>query len=69
MFQKLEIYRPFLKAARVSECVLTPYAKEDPGSASYYRGDAVDELRKLASELGFELVPKAISEEVKQEAA
>ena len=67
--QNIEIYRAYLKAVRVSECLLTAYAKDDPASAEYYRGDAVDELRKLADDLGFELAPKAISEEVKKEAA
>ena len=66
--QNIEIYRAYLKAVRVSECLLTAYAKEDPASAAYYRDDAVDELRKLADELGFELVPKAISK-IKKEAA
>ena len=67
--QNIEIYRAYLKAVRVSECLLTAYAKEEPASAEYYRNDAVDEFRKLADHLGFELAPKAISEEVKKEAA
>ena len=65
----IEYYKAYLKAVRVSECLLTAYAKEESASAEYYRGDAVDELRKLADHLGFELASKAISEEVKKEAA
>lgn len=67
--QNIEIYRAYLKAVRVSECLLTAYAKEQHESIAYYVNDATDELRKLADHLGFELAPKAISEEVKKEAA
>ena len=67
--QNIEIYRAYLKAVRVSECLLTAYAKEQHESIAYYVNDATDELIKLADHLGFELAPKAISEEVKKEAA
>ena len=59
----IEYYKAYLKAARASECLLTAYAKEDPASAEYYRNDAVDELRKLADILGFELVPVVVTKE------
>lgn len=59
----IEYYKAYLKAARVSECLLTAYAKEDTVLAEYYRLDAIDELRKLADLLGFELVPVAASEQ------
>lgn len=67
--QNIEIYRAYLKAVRVSECLLTAYAKEDDATSAYYRDDAIDEFRKLADDLGFELTPKATSEEAKKEAA
>lgn len=67
--QNIEIYRAYLKAVRVSECLLIAYAKEDAATTAYYLNDATDELRKLADDLGFELAPKAISKEVKKEAA
>jgi hypothetical protein len=59
----IEFYKAYLKAVRASECLLTAYAKEDAASAKYYRDDAVDELRKLAADLGFELAPVATSNE------
>lgn len=61
MMSSIEYYRAYLKAARVAECLLTAYAKDEPVLAEYYRLDAVDDLRKLASELGFELVPVTAS--------
>lgn len=57
----IEYYKAYLKAVRVSECLLTAYAKETIADAAYYRSDAVDELRKLAGHLGFELVPVSSS--------
>lgn len=63
MMSNLEYYKAYLKAVRVSECLLTAYAKEDQASADYYRGDSIDELRKLASHLGFELVSATASEQ------
>lgn len=59
----IEFHKAYLKAVRVSECLLTAYAKETVADAAYYRRDAVDELRKLAGHLGFELVPVSTTEE------
>lgn len=62
--QRIEYYKAYLKAARIAECLLTAYAKEDPVSAEFYRDDAVGEFRKLAGLLGFELVPTSSEKEV-----
>lgn len=59
-------YRAYLFAREAAEDFVLAYAKApNDDCADFYRERGIDELRKLAAHLGFELVPV----EAKKEAA
>lgn len=68
----LDYYQAHLMARQVSESFLLAYARAESSgddTAHFSRATGVEELRRLAAHLGFQLVPSVPIDDAKPEAA